>query len=217
MPAVSVQAKRPGAPGRRAVLGAAMLALVAPALLRARPAAAADAATAPVERLNAALVQAMRAGSGTAFAQRYAALAPAVDASFDLGAVLRTSIGPRWDTIPAADQQQLQDVFRRYTVASFVANFDTYAGETAQVSPTTRDLPNGDKVVDSKIGAVSLSYVMRPSAGGWRAVDVLADGSISRVAVQRSDFRSLLSRGGGPALVASLQQKVADLSRGSLA
>ena len=43
-------------------------------------------------------------------------------------------------------------------------------------------------------------------------MDVLMDGSISRVAVQRSDFRSLLSSGGAPALVAGLQHKVANLS-----
>jgi phospholipid transport system substrate-binding protein len=58
---------------------------------------------------------------------------------------------------------------------------------------------------------------MHRSDGGWRATDVLADGSISRVAVQRSDFRTLLSRGGGSALLASLQKKVADLSDGALA
>jgi phospholipid transport system substrate-binding protein len=44
---------------------------------------------------------------------------------------------------------------------------------------------------------------------------VLADGAISRVAVQRSDFRSLLMRGGAPALAASLQQKTADLGGGA--
>jgi phospholipid transport system substrate-binding protein len=48
-------------------------------------------------------------------------------------------------------------------------------------------------------------------------VDVLAAGSISRVAVQRSDFRHLLSNGGGDALVASLQRKTSDLSGGALA
>ena len=39
-----------------------------------------------------------------------------------------------------------------------------------------------------------LDYVMRQGEKGRRAVDVLLDGSISRVAVQRSDFRSLLHR-----------------------
>ena len=55
---------------------------------------------------------------------------------------------------------------------------------------------------------------MRKTGSGWKAVDVLADGSISRVAVQRSDFGSLLTRGGAPALETSLQQKTQTLSRG---
>ena len=50
-----------------------------------------------------------------------------------------------------------------------------------------------------------------------KAVDVLADGSISRVAVQRSDFRDLLRNGGVPALITALRQKVVTLSGGMLA
>ena len=54
-------------------------------------------------------------------------------------------------------------------------------------------------------------------AGGWRAVDVLLDGSISRVAVQRSDFRTSAGRAAMPTpLIASLREKVADLSGGAL-
>ena len=44
---------------------------------------------------------------------------------------------------------------------------------------------------------------------------MLADGSISRVAVQRSDFRRLVSRGGAQALIESLNQKTNDLSGGA--
>jgi phospholipid transport system substrate-binding protein len=57
---------------------------------------------------------------------------------------------------------------------------------------------------------------MRQSKGGaWQVVDVLADGSISRVAVQRSDFRHLLARGGPQALAESLRNKSANLSEGA--
>jgi phospholipid transport system substrate-binding protein len=52
---------------------------------------------------------------------------------------------------------------------------------------------------------------------GWQAVDVLTDGSISRVAVQRSDFRGLLMAGGVPALTKGLEHKVALLSGGTQA
>ena len=66
-------------------------------------------------------------------------------------------------------------------------------------------------------GDMRLDYVMRESGNGtWRAVDVLLDGSISRVAVQRSDFRKILASGDADALIASLRRKVVDLSDGAL-
>jgi len=53
-------------------------------------------------------------------------------------------------------------------------------------------------------------------AGGWKVIDVLAEGSISRVAAQRSEMRSVLADGGGTGLVVSLRQKTAELSGGIL-
>jgi len=115
----------------------------------------------------------------------------------------------------SADQRnQLLQVFRRYTVASFVANFDKPEGQFRITG--TRDL-GAQTVVESTIGDTKLGFVVRQTTAGWRVVDVLADGTISRVATQRSDFRSTLMHGGGPALMASLQRKVSDLSGGSLA
>lgn len=64
---------------------------------------------------------------------------------------------------------------------------------------------------------MKLDFVVRPGGDGWRILDVLADGSISRLAVLRSDFRRLLSDGTGAQLTATLDRKVADLSRGALA
>jgi phospholipid transport system substrate-binding protein len=61
-----------------------------------------------------------------------------------------------------------------------------------------------------------LDYVMRGEGGRWRAVDVLFEGSISRVAVQRADFRKALASGDADALIASLHRKIADLSDGAL-
>jgi phospholipid transport system substrate-binding protein len=182
----------------------------------------AGAPAAPIERLNAALIAAMKLGRSASFIQRFETLAAHVNEAFDLDAVLRTSVGPNWVSLSADEQHQLQTAFARYTIASYVANFDSYAGETFQVAPETRAIGNGDQVVTTRViptasSATVLSYVMRATSNGWKAVDVLADGAISRVAVQRSDFRSLLRQGGGTALVASLQHKVADLSNGALA
>src|SRR6185312_11348100 len=111
--------------------------------------------------------------------------------------------------------------FRRYTIATWVANFDSWSGQRIDVNPDVRHVAADVVVPTDLISAdgspTRLSYVMRQEGQAWRVVDVLAEGSISRVAVQRSDFRSLLANGGVPALQASLQKKIASLSDGSLA
>jgi phospholipid transport system substrate-binding protein len=164
----------------------------------------------------------MKEGRNVAFAQRYEKLAPVIYQTFDLDAVLAASIGLSWPTLPSGQQSQLLAAFRRYTVASYAANFNSYTGQAFRISPTVRSVGNGDVVVETKIIAgngstTQLDYVMRNGPSGWKAVDVLADGSISRVAVQRSDFRHLLRTGGAPALMEGLQHKVANLSGGMLA
>jgi phospholipid transport system substrate-binding protein len=175
--------------------------------------------TAPIQQLDDALLAAMKAGSGTAFEQRYHALEPVIDQVFNLDAVLAASVGLAWPTLPDNQKAQLAAAFRRYTISSYVTSFDSYNGQSFQVSPQPRTISPTEVVVDSQLlrpgkDPVKLAYVMRRGPGGCQAVDVLTDGSISRVAVQRSDFRELLRRGGVPALTASLANKVANLSAG---
>ena len=163
----------------------------------------------------------MKAGRSAPFLQRFNMLAPVVDQTFDLETVLHNSIGPQWTGMSAEQHASLLATFRRYTVATWVANFDSWSGQQFRVAPDVRQV-GADVVVPTDLIAADgsptrLSYVMRQEGGAWKVVDVLAEGSISRVAVQRSDFRSLLANGGVPALQASLQKKITSLSDGSLA
>jgi phospholipid transport system substrate-binding protein len=174
----------------------------------------------PIQQLNGGLLRVMKVGPDTSFQQRFDMLAPVIDRVFDLDAVLRTSVGLVWASLPPDQQALLRPVFRRYTVASYVNNFDRFTGQRFTVQPQTRPVGNGEQIVLTRIIPPSgdsheLDYVMRNTGSGWRVVDVLADGAISRVAVQRSDFRQLLSRGGAPALVASLTNKSLELSNGT--
>ena len=200
---------------RRRMLRLALTAgVAAAAAVSGVPARAADAAAEPIALLGSSLVRLMQ-NVGLPFAQRFAQFAPVVDQTFDLQVILRTSVGTRLDTMSAGEQADLMKVFRRYTVARFVAHFDKYNGEQFRIAGT-RDVSDGAKAVETRIGDSQISYVMRQSSAGWRVIDVLADGSISQVATQRSDFRATLSQGGGQALAARLQRKVSDLSGGSL-
>ena len=174
----------------------------------------------PIVDLYTALEALMRTGRATPFPDRFRTLAPVIERVYDLTTVLRVSVGLRWPNLSDANRAELMDAFRDFTIASFVANFDKWEGEKFEVLPDTR-MAGNDQVVQTRIVAetgepIRLDYVMQPSDGGWRVIDVLLDGTISRVAVQRSDFRALLAHGNADELIASLRRKVKNLSGGTI-
>jgi phospholipid transport system substrate-binding protein len=57
-----------------------------------------------------------------------------------------------------------------------------------------------------------LNYLVRQNRGSWQISDVYLDGTISQLAVQRSEFSSVLRREGVDGLVMALNRKV-DLLR----
>ena len=208
-------------PSRRMILTLA-LAVFGPAALppgaaALPPAAAADdPVLAPANQLIDGLLRIMKAGRETPFAQRFSMLAPVIDQSFDLPMILGQSVGASWQTMPADQQAALLQAFRRYTVASYVNVFNNFNGQRFLVNPETR-LVGNEQVVRTQIIPVTgqghdLDYVMHQGPAGWQIVDVLADGAISRVAVQRSDFRALIRRGGPAGLAQNLEAKSANLA-----
>ena len=157
----------------------------------------------------------MKAGRAVPFSQRFDMLAPVIDQTLDLGTILKASVGATWDNWPADQKAALLKAFRDYTVASYINGFDE-DNEHFVVNPEVRT--SGDEQVVRTLIILDtgeehrLDHVMHKGQAGWRIVDVLADGAISRVAVQRSDFRQLIKQGGAAALVKSLESKITDLS-----
>lgn len=211
---------------RRVLVAAIGAAAVIPRLADVQAADAQTAAspaaspTAPILALNDALIAMMKAGDSAPFVKRYEMLAPAIDQGFDLSRILSVSVGSYWSSLPPVQQQKLQQVFRSFTIANYVSNFHNYAGEVATVAPATR-VVGAQRVVTSTIAkpagdVVRIDYVMGQTGRGWQVQDILLDGTISRVAVQRSDFSSLLSQGDATQLIASLEQKVSTLSGGAI-
>ncbi|MBV9378914.1 MAG: ABC transporter substrate-binding protein [Alphaproteobacteria bacterium] len=161
------------------------------------------------------LLGTMRDGRSLGQSGRYGRLAPVVDRTFDIPTMTRLAIGPRWSTLSAAEQQQLIGAFAHYVAATYADRFDSYSGEQLQV---TGQRPNGaDVIVQTKIiksngETTELDYLMRPSQGSWQISDVYLDGTISQLAVHRSEFHSILQREGVDGLVMALDRKV-DLLR----
>lgn len=189
------------------------------ALLLTAPAAgqAPDPARVPVQALDDGLMAIMKGGKQIGYAGRARTIGPVVDRAFDLPQMTRLTIGPAWTTIAPADQIALVQAFRRLTVAQYAGNFDGWSGQSFAIDPrieargadrlvkTTLSQPKGD--------ATLLAYRLRQSAGQWRIVDVFYKNSISQIAMRRSDFASVLSKGGARALIGHLDQLAAKAAR----
>lgn len=198
--------------GRRRFLTLAIAALT----VRAGDALGEQAAPAArtIQYFYGTLIRVMQAGRMTPFTKRYQMLAPALEQAFDMMAIARAAVGLGWSTFSPAEQSQVLAAFRRYTVATWVSNFDSYTGQRLEVSPTPRSAGSAlvvhTEIVPRSGSPRTIDYVMRQANGAWKVVDVLLDGTISQVSVLRSDFSALAAQG-ATTLAARLDRKTADL------
>src|SRR5216684_1709066 len=170
-----------------------------------------------VRSFYATLLTTMKDGRTLGQSGRYARLSPVVDRVFDVPTMTRLAVGSSWATLPPAQQQQLTEAFRHYVAATYADRFDSYSGEQLQVTgeqPYNADFIVQTKIVKSNGETTTLNYLMRQNRGSWQISDVYLDGTISQLAVQRSEFNSVLRREGVDGLVMALHRKVDLLSRG---
>lgn len=191
------------------------LALIFCAGLLVQQAAAASDPQQVVRNFYGVLLSTMRNGRSPGQSGRYARLAPVVDQTFDIPAMARLAIGPSWAALQPMQQQQVIQGFAHYVAATYADRFDSYSGEQLQVTgerPYGADVIVQTKIVKSNGEATRLDYRMHRDQGSWQIADVYLDGTISQLAVQRSEFNSILRREGVDGLVLALDRKV-DLLR----
>ena len=78
------------------------------------------------------------------------------------------------------------------------------AAHNTRVVRTKLVLPDDDDV--------QLNYRLRQTDAGWQIVDVYLNGTVSELALRRSEYSSVLKRDGFETLVASLDRKADDLA-----
>jgi len=163
------------------------------------------------------LLTTMKNGPTLGQSGRYARLAPVVDRVFDVSSMTRLAVGPTWAALSPARQQQLIDAFRHYVAATYADRFDSYSGQQLQVTgerPYNADVIVQTKIVKSDGDTTTLDYLMHQNQGPWQISDVYLDGTISQLAIQHSEFHSILRREGVDGLVVALNRKVDMLGKG---
>ena len=167
---------------------------------------------APVEGFHATLIEIMRNAPRLGVRGRFDRLAPVMSQVFDLPAMTRIAVGPAWTGFTAADQAALTEAFSRWSIATYAARFDGFAGESF-ATQGVQATPNGDQLVRTVLNRASgqdpvvLSYLLRNS----RVVDVYLTGTISELASRRSEFAGLIREGGAARLLSELQRRNAAL------
>lgn len=64
------------------------------------------------------------------------------------------------------------------------------------------------RMVPLKGDPISFDYILRPGKGGWRIVNILAEG-VSDLALKRVEYRAILQRDGFSTLIDMLKKKTA--------
>ena len=185
--------------------------LLATGNLSAAQAALSPAAQSNVQSFYSTLLTTMKSGPALGENGRYARLAPIVQQLFDVPYMARLAVGSSWASLSQAQQQQIISAFGHYIAATYADRFDSYSGEQLQVlgeQPFVYGTLVQTRIIQSDGKPVTINYLMRQNAGTWLITDIYLDGTISQLAVQRSEFSSILRDQGANGLATALNRKV---------
>ncbi len=199
---------------RSACAGLLLLGLPAPALADLAQ------ATAVVERLHAALLDAMQRAGELGYEGRRDALAPVLAASFDFPFMSRLALGSEWRKLDETQRKRWVSTFQDLSLATYAARFDGFSGEsfaTDATVPADHDtVLVKTRLVRPEEEPVHLNYRMRLEGGSWRIIDIYLNGTVSEVALRRSEYAAVLERSDFEALVAELETKIGSYANGAV-
>ena len=203
-----------------------LLAALAVGPASAEPAApAGDAATAAVkpsaaiDALHASLLDVMKNAETLGYAGREQKLRTVIPKYFDVDEMARQSLGgQQWKAASEDAKRRYLETFERFMVANYAGRFDGYSGqsfETLGEVPGPRDtVIVKSRLIDPTDKNIDLNYRMHQVDGGWKVVDVYLNGSVSELALRRSEFVSIVKRQDLDALLVALDAKIAKLAAG---
>ena len=173
-------------------------------------------ARATIEQLDAAYVDVMKSAEKLGYAGRFAKLEPVLTKVFDFAAMARLSVGGRWKDLTPAQQAKLAQTFGKLSIATYAGRFTGYSGERFEVAGEEPSAQGTvlvrTRVVIPEKEPVLLDYRLRSGPDGWRVIDVFMNGTVSELALRRSEYSAVLDRDGFDGLIAALDQKIAEFA-----
>jgi phospholipid transport system substrate-binding protein len=103
-------------------------------------------------------------------------------------------------------------------IANYAGRFDGFSGQSfvtrGEDSARMDTTIVKSTLIDPGGEDVELNYRMREVEGEWKIIDVYLDGTVSELALRRSEFVSIVKREDLEALLVALDAKIAKLAKG---
>jgi phospholipid transport system substrate-binding protein len=135
--------------------------------------------------------------------------------TFDLEFMASKTVGSHWRRLSDAEKARWVEVFTDLTTANYAGRFTGFKGEefvTLGVEDAARDTQLVlTKIIVPDDDDVQLNYRLLRVDGEWKVIDVYLNGTVSELALRRSEYSSALKREGFEELVAAVVTKIADL------
>lgn len=165
-----------------------------------------------IHELQATLIQVMQKGAELGYQGRFDLLAPVVQRSHDLPAIIKAVLGTHWNKLTEEQHQAITEMFSKLSIATYAERFNQYDQERFEFIEK-RALPKDQVLVRSQLmqadgKAVNFDYVMRQGSNqNWKIINILADG-VSDLALKRAEYSAIIHRDGFSALLSQLEQKI---------
>jgi phospholipid transport system substrate-binding protein len=171
-----------------------------------------------IKTFNSGLIKSMKAADKLGFQGRYNILEKVMKDSFALSFMARKAVGRYWRTLTSEQKRLFVDTYSEWSISSYAGRFDNYNGEIFKLISEEK-ASRGTVTVTSLLvktakEPVEFQYKLRETDGKWRIVDIHISG-VSQLALTRSQFISVLKKGSFYELMAKLQMKINELSRGN--
>ncbi len=120
--------------------------------------------------------------------------------SFDLKTIGRWVLGRYWRIASKDQRSEYQKLFEDMIVAVYSRRFEEYNGQKFEIissrAKNERDVLVASKIISKNDPEVRVDWLVRYKNGQYKIVDVIVEG-VSMSITQRSDFSSIIQRGGG--------------------
>ncbi len=168
-----------------------------------------DTPEATIATLQRGLTAASQQSSRAAVEERYKALEPLIVATHDLPYIAEFALRRQWPQIAEADRARYIAAFQRLSVMTYAARFVNVGPSTFRPIAAGPAAEAGRAQVTTGVARasqpdVSFEYLLQQGGGGWRIVNIVADG-VSDLALKRAEYQRILANGTLDTLIKELE------------